>query len=166
MTPAFPARLHLRDKILIALGVIVVIALCILISPPKTLEKNYHWIRSESQTSAGSGPLSASLSSQESIIAALREVKDPEIGVNIIDLGLIYSSSIGAGKVNMVMTLTTPTCPYGSKLIEEVKKTLFSDPSVRELELKVTFDPPWNVNMIAPEVREKFFHEKSASKKG
>lgn len=168
MTPAVVSRLSLRDKILVALGVLVVIALGLLLSPSKKLEKTYHWVRNEPEKSleSASGSASSFGYSKEILLAMLIQVKDPEIGVSIVDLGLVYNAFMDSGMVKVVMTLTSPTCPYGSNLIEEVKKVLFSDPSIRELDLKLTFDPPWNVNMISPEVREKFFHMKSSSKSG
>lgn len=166
MTPAVTARLSPRDRILVALGVLVVIALCLLLSPSNQLEKTYHWVRDEPGIFLKSGSASLSGASREALFAALRQVKDPEIGVNIVDLGLVYSASFDSGTVKMVMTLTSPTCPYSAQLIEGAKKALFSGPSVKEVELKLTFEPPWNVNMISPEVREKFFHLKSSPGNG
>jgi len=73
----------------------------------------------------------------------LKSVVDPEIGIDIFTLELIYGITVENGKVNVKMTLTTPMCPYGPMLIEEVKAKTSQIDGVREVEVEVTFDPPW-----------------------
>jgi FeS assembly SUF system protein len=78
------------------------------------------------------------------IIAALKTVYDPEMPVNIWDLGLIYSVDIDdAGKARIVMTLTAPNCPVAGSLPAEVERKVRSVEGVTEVKLELTFDPPW-----------------------
>jgi len=88
---------------------------------------------------------------KKTVIEKIKEVIDPEIGYNIYDLGLIYNIKITKQKIKIVMTLTTPFCPYGSYLIDELKEKL------KELKLKpdieLTFDPPWSIEKMNPELK-------------
>jgi len=82
---------------------------------------------------------------KEEIIAALKQVKDPEVGLSIIDLGLVYDVSIDVdGKVQIKMTLTTPACPYGKILIAQAHSATSQVGGVREVDVKLVWDPPWN----------------------
>lgn len=88
-------------------------------------------------------------------LSALETVFDPEIGLNVVDLGLIYQIDFDeeAKKINCTMTLTTEFCPMGESITENVKNTLqqsFADYSV---EVNLTFDPPWSYDMISEEGR-------------
>jgi len=86
------------------------------------------------------------------IIDAIKTVYDPEIPINIYDLGLIYNIEIlEGGKVLIVMTLTTPNCPVAESLPENVKKTLLSVEGVTDVELKLTFVPPWSKEKLSEE---------------
>lgn len=80
---------------------------------------------------------------KEQIIEALKKVQDPEIGIDIWTLGLIYELNIQEGRVYVKMTLTTPFCPYGPELVEQVKQAVSSVEGVASVELDLTFDPPW-----------------------
>lgn len=80
---------------------------------------------------------------------ALRAVVDPEIGLNIVDLGLVYSARIHDGVASVQMTLTTPGCPMHESLVEGVRTVLMSVPGVREADVEVVWDPPWHPSMIA-----------------
>ena len=84
----------------------------------------------------------------------LREVYDPEIGVNIVDLGLIYEVKADEeGHVHVLMTLTTPGCPYGPQLLAEVNYILRNARGVKDVEVEVTWDPPWSMDMVSEEIR-------------
>ncbi|MDG5800451.1 SUF system Fe-S cluster assembly protein [Marinilabiliaceae bacterium ANBcel2] len=86
------------------------------------------------------------------IIHAIKTVFDPEIPVNIYDLGLIYEIDVKEdGKVKIVMTLTSPNCPVADSLPEEVHDVVAGVKGVKEVELKMTFDPPWNRDMLSDE---------------
>lgn len=85
---------------------------------------------------------------------ALESVFDPEIPVNIVDLGLIYERQISEdGAVAIVMTLTAPGCGMGPVLVDDVKSRLARVPNVRDVEVHLVFDPPWSRDMMSEEAR-------------
>jgi metal-sulfur cluster biosynthetic enzyme len=81
---------------------------------------------------------------KEAVIETLRRVIDPELGCNIVDLGLIYNVSITGQKVNVVMTLTTPGCPMHESIGLGVQNALLNLAGVEEVEVQVVWDPPWH----------------------
>jgi metal-sulfur cluster biosynthetic enzyme len=81
------------------------------------------------------------------ILETLRQVVDPELGCNIVDLGLIYRISITDHKVTMVMTLTTPGCPMHESIRWGAQQALLSLGRVEEAEVEVVWDPPWHPSM-------------------
>jgi len=84
------------------------------------------------------------MSLREQIVAALRKVYDPEMPVNIYDLGLIYDIAVDdAGRAAIRMTLTAPNCPVAGSLPGEVERAVRGVPSVSDVKLELTFDPPW-----------------------
>jgi probable FeS assembly SUF system protein SufT len=93
------------------------------------------------------------VSTPEAVWDELRTVFDPEIPVNIADLGLIYSCTItplqeGAKRVEIRMTLTAPGCGMGSVLKADVERKLLRLPDVREVSVEVVFEPPWNPSLM------------------
>jgi probable FeS assembly SUF system protein SufT len=97
----------------------------------------------------------------EAIWAQLRHVYDPEIPVNIVDLGLVYSMDVerlpeNAGhRVNVAMTLTAPGCGMGPAIAEDAKNKILLVPSVTAADVRITWDPPWNQSMISEEGKMK-----------
>jgi FeS assembly SUF system protein len=90
----------------------------------------------------------------EAVIAALRDIFDPEIPVNIYDLGLIYGVEITAdGGVVVTMTLTTPHCPVAESMPGEVELRVGSVPGVRDAEVNLVWDPPWDPAKMSDEAR-------------
>ena len=89
-------------------------------------------------------------------LAALQNVTDPEIGLNIVDLGLIYQLDFDESqkKIYCTMTLTTQFCPMGESIANAVKENLKLSFPEYEVELDLTFDPPWSHEMISEEGRE------------
>jgi FeS assembly SUF system protein len=84
------------------------------------------------------------MSLQDQIVAALKKVFDPEMPVNIYELGLIYGIEIDdAGRVDIRMTLTAPNCPVAGSLPAEVERAVRGVPGVTGVRLELTFDPPW-----------------------
>ena len=79
---------------------------------------------------------------------ALQSVFDPEIPVNIDDLGLIYAVEVEGAKVGICMTLTAPGCGMGPVLVEEVKDRVSSAPNVASVSVDLVFDPPWSRDMM------------------
>ena len=90
----------------------------------------------------------------EAVIAALKEIYDPEIPVNIYDLGLIYGVEVSAeGEVAITMTLTTPHCPVAESMPGEVELRAASVPGVRDAEVNLVWDPPWGPDRMSDEAR-------------
>ncbi|OGY17817.1 MAG: hypothetical protein A2900_00295 [Candidatus Chisholmbacteria bacterium RIFCSPLOWO2_01_FULL_50_28] len=83
------------------------------------------------------------------VTAKLRKVIDPELGVNIVDLGLVYKIVIHGGKVSVLMTLTTPGCPLGGVFEELVSGAIRKIPGVNEVAIELTFDPPWTQELMS-----------------
>jgi metal-sulfur cluster biosynthetic enzyme len=77
------------------------------------------------------------------IIEALKRVEDPELFLDIWFLGLVYNIDIDEGKVGIEMTFTTPLCPAGPQLVNDVKMKVGEVPGVSEVEVRVVFQPPW-----------------------
>mgnify|MGYP001028996797 FL=1 len=91
---------------------------------------------------------------QEAIIRVLQEVYDPEIPVNIYELGLIYHIEANPqGQVKIVMTLTSAFCPAAQHLPDDVKKAVEKVPGVTRVEVEVTFDPPWDMSRLSENAR-------------
>jgi metal-sulfur cluster biosynthetic enzyme len=89
---------------------------------------------------------------KEQVINALKPVHDPEIGIGIIDLGLVYDINIEPdGKVQVKMTLTTPACPYGELLVAQAHHAVAALEGVKEVEIKLVWDPPWNPKEMCSE---------------
>lgn len=91
---------------------------------------------------------------RDQIIEALKQVRDPELPVNIVDLGLIYDVAISAdGAVKIRMTLTTPNCPVAGALPAEAQRAAQSVPGVVEVTIDLTFDPPWTPEKLTADGR-------------
>jgi FeS assembly SUF system protein len=87
---------------------------------------------------------------QEQVVEALRTVYDPEIPVNIYELGLIYDLEVStAGVVVVTMTLTSPACPVAGSLPGEVESKVDSIPGVRSAQVELVWDPPWNMERMS-----------------
>ena len=88
------------------------------------------------------------------IIEQIKTVHDPEIPVNIYELGLIYSVDVDEeGKVAVKMTLTTPMCPVADSMPMEVQEKVIMVEGVTDVDLQVVFDPPWNKEMMSDEAK-------------
>ena len=89
---------------------------------------------------------------EEDIVRMLRTVYDPEIPVNVYDLGLIYNVDVGAdGFVTVTMTLTAPNCPAADFIIEDVRMKVESVKGVKGVKIDLTFEPEWNKDMMSEE---------------
>lgn len=94
------------------------------------------------------------LQTEEEIIKMLKTVYDPEIPVNIYDLGLIYDVDVqDEGKVIITMTLTAPNCPAADFIFEDVKMRVEAVKAVKECEIKLTFEPEWHRDMMSEEAK-------------
>lgn len=92
---------------------------------------------------------------EEMVLTAIKAVIDPELGLNIVDLGLIYSVDIAEdGRIAITMTLTTPGCPLHASFAQEIERVLWqSIPDLTGIQVELVWDPPWNPVMISPEGR-------------
>jgi metal-sulfur cluster biosynthetic enzyme len=84
---------------------------------------------------------------------ALRKVKDPELNLNIIDLGLVYDISVDGPDVNIDMTLTSPGCPAGPQIMGDIERAVKALPGVTSVNLNLVWDPFWTPDKIEPRVR-------------
>lgn len=91
----------------------------------------------------------------EAVLESLKDVYDPEIPVNIVDLGLIYNVTIVDSWVGVKMTLTSPGCGLADKIAEDVKNRMLSLPGVQESDVRIVWNPPWDKSMMSPEARQK-----------
>jgi len=88
------------------------------------------------------------------VIAAIKEVYDPEIPVNIYDLGLIYELTINkAREVSILMTFTAPNCPMADQVLQEVQEGVSAVPGVQKCAIELTFEPAWDRSMLSDEAR-------------
>ena len=90
---------------------------------------------------------------KEQIIEVLKKVVDPEINYDVWSLGLIYDIGIDGGKVKILMTFTTPMCPYGPQLLDDVRRHVSSVDGVKSVDVEITFTPVWGPDKISEEVR-------------
>lgn len=94
------------------------------------------------------------LQTEERIVAMLRTVFDPEIPVNVYDLGLIYKVDLqDDGKLNIDMTLTAPSCPAADFLMEDIRMKMLSVEGVKEVNINLVFSPEWNKDMMSEEAK-------------
>lgn len=93
---------------------------------------------------------------ENDVIEELKKVIDMELGVNIVDLGLIYGVDIKNDKVKVKMTLTVPSCPMRNVLIKQVEEHLKAMEGIDEARIELVFDPPWNPSMMSEEIRKQF----------
>jgi len=91
--------------------------------------------------------------SKDDIIVALKTVFDPEIPVNVWDLGLIYDIDINDEKVGIKMTLTSPTCPMAEEIAQMVKQAAESIAGFRAVSVELVWDPPWSLDRMSSEAR-------------
>lgn len=91
---------------------------------------------------------------EEKVYAVLQTIYDPEIPVNIHELGLIYEVAVSPfAEVHIRMTLTSPNCPVAGSLPNEVEIKVETIPDVKEAEVEITFDPPWEMSMMSEEAK-------------
>ena len=86
---------------------------------------------------------------REQVIAEIRKIYDPEIPVNIYELGLIYDVKVKEDNAKIIMTLTSPNCPVAESLPKEVKDTAMQVEGIKEVDLDLVFEPPWDKSMMS-----------------
>lgn len=87
---------------------------------------------------------------------ALRSVIDPEAGMNIVDLGLVYGIETAQGQVRVTMTMTTPACPMGSMITEEARKAIGAIAPSAAIEVQLVWEPPWDASMMSAHAKKHF----------
>ena len=90
---------------------------------------------------------------KEHVIEVLKKVQDPEIQYDIWSLGLVYNIEIEGSKVKILMTFTTPMCPYGPVLMDDVRRQVSAVDGVGEVVIELTFSPVWNPEKMTEEAR-------------
>ncbi|MFO7172880.1 MAG: metal-sulfur cluster assembly factor [Bacillota bacterium] len=91
---------------------------------------------------------------KEEVMKALEVVKDPELRINVVDLGLVYNVNIDGGKVEVDMTLTTPACPVGPMIVSQAEAVLRRLPGVEEARVNLVWDPPWTPDMMSERLKK------------
>jgi probable FeS assembly SUF system protein SufT len=91
--------------------------------------------------------------SDAQVVAAIRECYDPEIPINVYDLGLIYDIDIDAAQIAIRMTLTAPGCGMGDVLVQDVREKVELVPTVSKADVELVFDPPWSQDMMSEAAR-------------
>ena len=89
----------------------------------------------------------------DAVRTALRQVKDPELDLNIIDLGLVYDVEIDEGEVRVTMTLTSPGCPAGPMITNDVYRVLRALDGVKDVNIDIVWEPYWTPDRIDPKIR-------------
>jgi metal-sulfur cluster biosynthetic enzyme len=89
----------------------------------------------------------------EAVLEALKDVIDPELGINIVDLGLVYDVAIQGGEVKITYTLTTMGCPIGPLIEEQMAKALAEVPGVERVEAEMVLRPPWSPELMSEEAK-------------
>lgn len=92
--------------------------------------------------------------SAETVRKALRGVKDPELGLNIVDIGLVYDVSVSeAGDAHIQMTLTSPGCPAGAEIVQDVKNVVGDLEGIESVEVELVWEPFWTPDKMDPRVK-------------
>ena len=96
--------------------------------------------------------------SEETILDAMRQVRDPELLVNVVDLGLVHGIGVdevdGRSNIHVIMTMTTPACPFGPELIQDVKEVLGKLKGVGSVAVQLTLSPPWTPDRMTEDARD------------
>ena len=91
---------------------------------------------------------------QDAILNALRTVKDPELNINVIDLGLVYTIQSRENEIDVEMTLTTPACPAGPEILRNAVKALEGLEGVSKANVKLVMSPPWTPDRMSDDARD------------
>lgn len=96
------------------------------------------------------------LTTEDAVREALREVIDPEAGMNIVDLGLVYGVETAPGRIAVTMTMTTPACPVGPMLVDQVKDALQALAEDADIAVDLVWEPPWSAAMMSERAKKHF----------
>ena len=84
---------------------------------------------------------------------ALKTVKDPELGLDLVVLGLVYDIAVDGGNAKVLISLTSPMCPVAGQIVEDARQAVLALDEVDSAEVELTFDPPWTPERISPLIR-------------
>ena len=90
---------------------------------------------------------------KDEVVEALRQVEDPELGMDIVDLGLLYDVEIEGPKVKVIHTLTSMGCPVGPMIQEDIDRVARDVPGVDDVDVELTFDPPWTPDKMSDDAK-------------
>ena len=90
---------------------------------------------------------------REEVMDALRVVEDPELGMDIVDLGLLYDVEVEGPKVRVIFSLTSMGCPVGPMIEEQIRETVAAMPGVDAVETELTWDPPWSPEKMSDDAK-------------
>ncbi|HET7450532.1 MAG TPA: metal-sulfur cluster assembly factor [Gaiellaceae bacterium] len=93
------------------------------------------------------------MATEAEVVEALREVEDPELGMDIVELGLFYSAEVEGPKVKVHYTLTSMGCPAGAMIQEDIERVVRQIPGVEDVESELTFDPPWTPDRMSDDAK-------------
>jgi metal-sulfur cluster biosynthetic enzyme len=93
------------------------------------------------------------VATREEVVEALRQVEDPELGMDIVDLGLMYDVEVEGPKVKVTYTLTSMGCPVGPMIDEQIGQVTRQVPGVEEVETELTWDPPWSPEKMSDDAK-------------
>ena len=91
--------------------------------------------------------------SRDEVIEAMRQVEDPELGMDIVDLGLLYDVEVAGAKVKVTHTLTSMGCPVGPMIQEDIDRVAREVPGVEDVDVELTFDPPWTPDKMSDDAK-------------
>ena len=95
---------------------------------------------------------------KKAVLKALEDVADPEVGVDVVNLGLIYDVKVEKNKIYIKMTFTTPTCPLGMMILSSVNGKIYDEFGILP-EVELVFDPPWSPEMMSEKAKKKLGYE-------
>jgi len=107
---------------------------------------------------AGGAHAAPATPDRNAIIEKLREVYDPEIKVNIYDLGLVYEVKLGEKDVFVKTTLTSPGCPVGDYIVAQIDERVREVPGVEQVKVELTFEPPWDLTKVTQDGKEQLLY--------
>ncbi len=109
----------------------------------------------DTDITTGSARAASAGVTEEDIREAIRnEVYDPEMGINIVDLGLIYDITVADSKADITMTLTSPGCPVGPELITNIRRSASRFDELEDVDVHLVFSPPWHPSMMSEEAKD------------
>jgi metal-sulfur cluster biosynthetic enzyme len=158
-----PRKTSIMRKTFIVFAVCIVAATVITALHSRKIDEEYLWTRADSNTEPRKVLEDNDVLNEKEVMDTIRRVIDPELGISIVDMGLIYKLLVEEKTVKVTMTLSNPTCPYGGTLIDDVKKQLFSNTKIQNVHLRLTFNPPWSADRLTPEAKRKLFNVRTGS---